>query len=137
MKCGECFCIFDQKRNKNIFNCSHLSLESLPNVPKLTNILIMTNNKVSKIPQSIQKLKVLEIYLSGNPLVCDCEMTWMISWLNTLNNKTNKNLIRDYRDVKCSNSKFRGIPIIFISDVLLGCGPLVKKLELLLVFYFL
>ncbi len=110
--------------NRNIFNCSHLSLKSLPNIPGFTDTVILTNNSIKTLPRSIQKLGgVSEMYLSGNPLVCDCKMIWMIKWLNELNNSTNTNLVRDFREVKCDNDKFKGIPIIYISEVLMGCFP--------------
>ncbi len=112
------------KSNKNIFNCSNLSLTSLPKIPKLTNTFILRNNALKNIPRSVQNLSGLdEVYLSGNPFECSCDMTWMVKWLNSLSNETNEVLVRDYRNVKCANGKLEGIPIIFLSDVLLGCYP--------------
>ncbi len=123
----------------------------MPEIPKFTNTLIITqtsitevdkkfvdhcrqnkylqtidlrNNMIRTVSPNLQKLKAVStFYLSGNPYVCDCTMTWMVTWLQRQNNSTNGSLIRDHRRVTCENGKFKGIPITFLSDVLLGCYP--------------
>ncbi len=67
---------------------------------------------------------VKDIWLSGNAFHCDCEIIWMINWLNSVNDITGRSTVWDYRTVKCSSGKLEGVSIHKISDVLLGCYPL-------------
>ena len=65
------------------------------------------------------KLTNLEkIWLSGNPLRCDCQMTWMIGWLSK-----SKDIIDDYQDIKCYSGMLEGLPIYVLNEVLMGCYP--------------
>ncbi len=119
---------------------------SLPRIPKFTNkfamtqtnisiiseefiqdanfhsslkVLNLTNNKIRNIPKEIHHLdKIEEIYLSGNPFDCDCDMTWMITWLNNVSS-----VVKDYKQITCGHGKYKGIPIHVLSPVVLGCYP--------------
>lgn len=91
---------------------------SLPTVPNFTNTLIATNNKIQKLPQTQTQKKFDEIYLSGNPFDCNCQMTWMITWLNN-----QSGIVKDYRQIKCGNGRFKDIPVHVLTDVALGCFP--------------
>ncbi len=82
------------------------------------------NNMITKISKEIQNLQVEEIWLSGNPFHCDCDMIWMRDWLSSFNNATGKITVRDYRDLKCNNTKDKQVPIYQMSEVQLGCYPL-------------
>ena len=43
----------------------------------------LADTKLTTVPKQMQNLTNLnKIWLSGNPFHCDCEMTWMIGWLN-------------------------------------------------------
>ncbi len=93
------------------------------NVSTLRSINL-TNNAIKIISQKIQNMDgVQEIWLSGNPFVCDCSMTWMIPWLNRRNKHSDHNIVSDYRALICSNGKLKGVPILFLNNVLLGCYP--------------
>ncbi len=105
---------------------SEITSQSIEAMSKVRTIKVVniSNNLISKVSKEIQILSDLEeIWMSGNPIHCDCEIIWMITWLNALSNSTNNNLIKDNRDVKCSNGKLKGVPVMFLSDVLLGCFP--------------
>ncbi len=117
VKCGQCFCYFDTKTNKNIFNCSNLSLISLPSIPKFTNSYILKNNLLQSVPEAIQTHTGFdELYLSGNPFDCGCDMTWMVTWLNNFSE-----IVKDYKEIKCGNGRFKDIPIHVLTDTALGC----------------
>ena len=64
---------------------------------------------------SIKKLK-----LGDNPFHCNCDMTWMIGWLNI--NRT-KDIVDDYTKIICDNGKFRGMPVYLLNLVDMGCFP--------------
>ncbi len=82
------------------------------------------HSKIRRIHKSFEFLPGLEeIWLGGNPFYCDCDMTWMIPWLNSFNNKSNKPLVQDVAEIKCSNGKFKGLAVHLLTDVLLGCYP--------------
>ncbi len=110
-------------RGTNVSEISLAPIEAMKNILSL-RIINMTNNKIKRIPKEIQHLpQVEEIWLSGNPFHCDCKMTWMITWLNTLKTNSSFSLVRDYREVTCGHGKIKGLPIHLLTDVLLGCYP--------------
>ncbi len=149
--CGGCFCHYDIQSDENIFTCSNPSLTKLPTAPQLTNTILLMNTKVKYISQNaiaamkpiqslrkinmsnnliervsnqIQYLKqVEEIWLGGNPIKCESEMIWMIPWLNTVHNITRKLIVKDFDEVKCSNGRFRGLPIHLLTVIKQGCYP--------------
>ncbi len=139
----------DQSTWQNVYNCSSQNIKGSLTVPNLTNVihisgtkvetislqfiqqikqvgtvkvLNLTNNAIKYLPETIQELnQVQEMWLAGNPFHCDCKMSWMILWLS---NSSRHNLVKDITDMRCYNgSKFKGIPIQLLSDVLLGCYP--------------
>ncbi len=86
---------------------------------KSLKVLDMKNNKIKKIPKAILNLKGIdELYLSGNPFDCDCDMTWMITWLNNASN-----VVKDHQQITCGYGRFRDIPIHVLTDVAVGCYP--------------
>ncbi len=151
LECGTCSCFFDVNSNSNIFNCSSVKLKTLPQVPELTNILILTgggftempdkfikemnnirtlrslnftNNNITRISRKIQNIShVAEIWLAGNPFVCDCSMTWMIPWLNSLTKSNKTKIVRDYKELECGSGRFKGVHIYFLTKVAMGCYP--------------
>lgn len=151
LKCGPCTCFFDMTSNKNILNCSGVQLQKLPQVPDLTTTIILTgngiaeitskfvaemenistlrflnltHNHITKISDKIQNLTQLEeIWLEGNPFECDCSMTWMIPWLNSLTRSNKSNIVRDYKKVKCGSGRFKGIFMYVLTEVAMGCYP--------------
>ena len=86
--------------------------------------LNLVENKLTSIPKQMQNLRHLEkIWLSGNPFHCDCEMTWMIRWLNNFTTTSGKHIVVDYQHLKCHSGKLIGLPIFVLNEVLLGCYP--------------
>ena len=92
------------------------------NQSKTLKWLDLRENKLKAIPQRMAQLRNLEkIWLSINPIHCDCKMTWMIGWLNNFTTVTGKHVIMDYQDVKCNSGKMKGLPIYVLTEVLMGC----------------
>ena len=86
--------------------------------------LDLRGNNLEAIPQTMEQLRKLEkIWLSGNPIHCDCKMTWMIGWLYNSTTLSGEHVIVDYQDVKCSSGKMKGLPIYVLTEVLMGCYP--------------
>ncbi len=102
----------------NIFEFSEPEIYNI-NLCKTLKILNLTNNRITKVSPRIQKLdNIKEIFLSGNPFDCHCEMTWMITWLNNFSD-----IVKDYKQIVCGHGRFKGIPIHVLSDIALGCYP--------------
>ena len=94
------------------------------NQSKTLKWLDLRENKLKTIPQRIAQLRNFQkIWLSGNPIHCDCKMTWMIGWLNNFTTVTGEHVIVDYENVKCSSGKMIGLPIYVLTEVIMGCYP--------------
>ena len=86
--------------------------------------LDLSENKLRSLPPEIQELTNLEkIWLGGNPIHCDCEMTWMINWLNNFKEKAAGKRPMDLDQVKCHSGKTPGTPRYQLNKVDMGCYP--------------
>ena len=86
--------------------------------------LDLRGNNLKTIPKTMGQLRKLEkIWLSDNPIHCNCKMTWMIGWLYNFTTASGEHVIVDYQYVKCSSGKMKGLPIYVLTDVLMGCYP--------------
>ena len=86
--------------------------------------LDLAENKMETISTKMMELKGLEqLWLSGNPLHCACEITWMTNWLNNFLLSLDKHVVMDFWNVTCSNHDIHGVPIFSLSKVDLGCFP--------------
>ena len=91
---------------------------------KRMKLLNLAQNKLTLLPKSVQNWTHLEkIWLSGNPFHCNCDMTWMIGWLNNFTTPSREHIIVDYDQLKCYSGKMIGLPIFALNKVLLGCYP--------------
>ena len=81
------------------------------------------NNRLSSIPQEIQKIKNIKLWLGGNPFQCNCDMLWMISWLANSTLPSGEHLVPDYRNVTCDNGIYKGKEIYKLNRVDMGCYP--------------
>ena len=102
---------------------------------KIFSYLDLRNNNISSIHRkfaeelkdntnTVRKLKHLqEIWLSGNPYHCDCDMTWMIGWLNNFTTPLGEHVIADYKHLKCRTGMMIGKHIYQLDKVEMGCFP--------------
>ncbi len=63
-----------------------------------------------------------KLWLGGNPVQCDCNMLWLISWLNNTR-VSGQRLVQDYQDVICTGGEWDGIPVYKLNQVKMGCYP--------------
>ena len=86
--------------------------------------LNLGDNELVNFPLNVKYLSHLEtIWLSGNHFHCDCEMTWMIGWLNNFTTHSGKHIIYDYQEIKCYSGLMVGKPIYKLNEVEMGCFP--------------
>ena len=97
----------------------------LEEINKSENIrwLNLKSNNLARIPRKIEELKFLDkLWLSENPFRCDCEMTWMIGWVNNFTSSGDR-IIADYKGLKCHSGLTIGQPIYQLNEVEMGCYP--------------
>ena len=82
--------------------------------------LDISNNTFTSIPKELQNLdKLKAVYIADNPIVCNCDMLWLISWMNKVLPDGTR-IVRDYEEVTCSNIK----KVIYkLTAVEMGCFP--------------
>ena len=61
------------------------------------------------------------IKLAGNTITCNCDMLWLISWMNKFSPGGTR-IVSDYGKVKCSNVP-NGKLIYKLTAVEMGCFP--------------
>ena len=84
----------------------------------------LAENKLMSIPTTMRELGNLKnIWLGNNPFVCNCEMTWMIRWLNDFQTDLGEHVVVDYKDIKCHSGTMLGEPIHKLREVKMGCFP--------------
>ncbi|OWF54065.1 protein toll-like [Mizuhopecten yessoensis] len=72
-----------QISNLTISNNQLASIDSSV-IKSMNNLkyLNVENNRINYIPKELQLLAFSNVSISGNPLLCDCNMTWMAEWIN-------------------------------------------------------
>ena len=85
----------------------------------------LSDNNLKRLPPEVQELTSLEkVWLRGNPIHCDCDMTWMIDWINNFRTTTTgERVVVDHAHVICQSGKMKGKPIYQLNKVDLGCYP--------------
>ena len=102
---------------------SNQFLEEMHESKSITK-LDLRQNALNTLPQNMQKLYNLrEIWLSGNPIHCECSMTWMIGWLNNFTTSTKNDTVVDFKELKCASGLMKGNHIYKLNDVAMGCFP--------------
>ena len=91
-------------------------------------LLNLAKNKLKTIPRKFnetgweQSNYLQKIFLGGNPVQCDCDMLWLISWLNNTR-VSGQSLVPDYKDMICAGGAWNGIPVYKLDKVKMGCYP--------------
>ncbi len=86
--------------------------------------LNLTQNNLSQISQKFKRSNHLErLWLSGNPILCGCDMAWMIELLPNAKDPYGGLLVQDYPDVKCGPGLRSGTAVWQLDKVQLGCFP--------------
>ena len=133
--------------NTNWLLCSNSGIQSLPdNISHAENItkidtsnneiytipdytfstfnklktLDISNNNFTSLPKELEHLdKLKAVYIAGNSIVCNCDMLWLISWINKFLPDGTR-IVRDYEEVKCSKTN----KLIYkLTAVEMGCFP--------------
>ena len=114
--------ILDLRLSKISTICD-LFWEQISKYTKMTS-LNLAANKLLHIPENATKLnRINEVFLSGNPFHCDCDMTWMINWINNYAEVSFRHPVTDYKNMKCHSGKMFGKPIYQLDKVEMECYP--------------
>lgn len=98
--------------NENAFQSTNVS------------IVLLSENSLTKIPQNLLQWKsVMFINVSGNPVNCDCNVTWMLNSSTYGNNKIAKSAFAELTCATPKELKDRKLLNLGISD--LRCLPMI------------
>ena len=88
-------------------------------------LLDIKNSQLSHISKTFEDFKFIqEIWLSGNPFHCDCEMIWMMQWLNNSSKSASQqHVVMDYKEMKCHTGMMTGKLIYQLNEIEMGCYP--------------
>ena len=116
----------------NLSNIEHLDLENSSirminddfftkmKTTRKTKFLNLANNDLKWLPKTLKGTNFSEVYLSGNPIDCNCDMLWVTEWLNTTHMRQ---IVKDYDHVLCFGGEWNGIQVYELSAVRMGCYP--------------
>ncbi len=86
--------------------------------------LKLSKNAIQFLPKEMPCLKMLrELWLQENLFVCNCEMMWMVQWLNNFILPSQKHIVVKYQELTCNNGKLKGLPMYALTDAVMGCAP--------------
>ncbi len=110
--------------SSNISNICHDTLQSILSSPNLTEISVV-NNSFTKfsLTWKTHSSYVERLWLGGNPIDCNCDMLWMMDWLENSTGASGKRLVQDYQDVICATGPEAGTPVYRLDKVKLKCYP--------------
>ena len=114
-------------------NFSNSSISSIgPNffskLATLANVhyLNLGGNKLKSFNKDIRQSGISdEIYLSGNPIDCNCDMFWFAKWLNTTNGPFGPRIVKDHQDIRCAGGEWDGTQVYRLTQGQMGCLPIV------------
>ena len=84
--------------------------------------LDIAKNNLKVISKSLKSVEQLEVYLAGNPIECNCDTLWVTQWFNTTGGSGHKT-VKDYKDIKCVNDKWKGLQVYQLNGIKMGCFP--------------
>ena len=114
-----------QMKHINFINSSIFSID--PNFfSKLSTLgevryLNLAGNKLKSFNQDIQQSGLSEIYLSGNPIECNCDMFWFAKWLNTTKGPSGPRIVKDLQDIRCDGGEWHGAQVYKLTQEQMGC----------------
>ena len=71
---------------------SEISAEFLDKMADKNPVLNLQNNRLTRVPRTMENIKYQNVSLEGNNLVCDCDMLWMKEWISLAPKYVDKNL---------------------------------------------
>ncbi len=80
--------------------------------------LDLSYNNMSKVPTEFSSVNNVEkLWLKGNPIFCECEMTWMIDWFRN----PGKQIVQNPESITCAHGRDVGKPIYLLEPYNMDC----------------
>ena len=83
--------------------------------------LNLAGNKLKSFSQDIKQSGLSEIYLSGNPIDCNCDMFWFVKWLNTTKGSSGPRIVKDIQDIRCVGGEWDGELVYKLTQEQMSC----------------
>ena len=113
--------------NSNISSIGQNFFSNLATLGKV-RYLNLVDNKLKHFDRDIQQSGLSEIYLSGNPIDCNCDMFWFAKWLNTTKGPSGPRIVKDFQDIRCVGGEWDGTWVYELTQEQMGCLPAVLEL---------
>ena len=122
--CGE-YTYLQKPSNVTYISFKHSQIQS--SCREILNLILhksgvkwldLSYNNLSKLPIEVSSSNnVKKLWLEGNPIFCDCEMTWMIDWLEN----GGKHIVQNSESIICAHGREVGKPIYLLKPYDMGC----------------
>ena len=90
--------------------------------------LNLADNKLKSFNRDIQHSGLSEVFLSGNPIDCNCDTFWFAKWLNTTKGPFGPRIVKDLQDIRCVGGEWDGTQVYELTQEQMGCLPTVLEL---------
>ena len=104
---------------------NHICDDTLDMILATVTSLNLKGNKLNQMSPRLNSRtsNLTELWLGGNPIHCDCSMTWMIDFLTNSSLPSGNNLVKDNTSVVCTDPVYYGTPVYMLNPVNMGCHP--------------
>ena len=89
----------------------------------ITTFLNLANNNLKTLPITLKGTNFSEVYLTGNPVDCNCDMLWFANWLNTTKPQSESRIVTDYKRIVCAGGRWNGTQVYKLCSEQMGCEP--------------
>ena len=115
--------------NSSIYSISPNFFSKLATLENIRHINL-ANNELKGFNRDLLHIqcRLHEMFLSGNPIACNCGMFWLVELLNATIYPSGPRIVRDYESIRCDGGEWDGAQVYKLTQDEMGCFPTVSEL---------